>query len=160
MSGETPSEWGQRGGRAVASRLRSAAPIAVGDVLAIVAFLSYGLTTHGINPLVFPRHTVLTALPFVLSWVLLAPIGGLYRPRTRRSARSALGRTAVVWVGVSLLGGAVRSTPLFPGDAPPTFLLVVAGFGAAVLLPWRFAVALAEHVRHNNHQGTGRTGRT
>lgn len=141
-------------------RHRSTGLLAIGDVLVIVAFLSYGLTTHGIDPLQFPRHTVLTALPFVLSWLCLAPVGGLYRTRTRRSAHSGLVRTATVWIGASLLGSAIRSTSVFPGEAPPTFLLVVVVFGAVVLLPWRLFVVLAEHVRHNHHGQTERTDRT
>ncbi|MCQ4332958.1 DUF3054 domain-containing protein [Natronomonas sp. F2-12] len=140
--------------------LRSAAFIAAGDVLAIVAFLAYGLATHGIDPLQFPRHTLLTAFPFVSSWLCLAPIGRLYRPRVRRSWRAAIGRTVAVWIGASLLGGAIRSTSLVPGEAPPEFLLVVIVFGIVFLLPWRSAVILAEHVRHNPHLSTGRTDRT
>ena len=141
-------------------RNRSVWVVAIGDVLAITAFLASGLTRHGIDPLQFPRHTVLTALPFAFSWFLLAPTAGLYRPRTLRSGRSTLVRTTAAWIGASLLGSAVRSTPLLPGGAPPAFLLVVIVFGSAALLPWRLAVFFAEHVRHNPHQGTERTDRT
>lgn len=141
-------------------RNRSICVVAIGDILAITAFLAYGLTRHGIDPLQFPRHTVLTALPFVSSWLLLAPIAGLYRSRTLRSGRSTLVRTTAVWISVSLLGSALRSTSFFPGGAPPEFLLVVVVFGAVFLFPWRFAVALAEHVRHNHQGRTERIDRT
>lgn len=142
------------------ARNRSVRLLAVGDTLAIVAFLAYGLTRHGLDPLQFPRHTALTALPFVLSWLLLAPTAGLYRLRTLRSARSTLVRTTAVWIGVSLVGSAMRSTPYLPGGAPPEFLLVVVVFGAGTVLPWRFAAVLAEHVRHNHQGETERIGRT
>jgi hypothetical protein len=146
--------------RPLVVRDRSIGVVAIGDVLAVVAFLSYGLTTHGIDPLQQQRHTVLTLLPFVLSWVCLAPIGGLYRPQTLRSVRRTLVRTATVWIGVSLLGSAIRSTPYLPGGAPSEFLLVISFFGAGFLLPWRLAVTLAEHVRHNHQGRTERTDRT
>ncbi|MEF8778164.1 MAG: DUF3054 family protein, partial [Natronomonas sp.] len=90
----------------------------------------------------------------------LAPIGGLYRPQTLYSVRRTLVRTTTVWIGVSLLGSAIRSTSYLPGQAPSEFLLVMVVFGAAFLLPWRLAAAFAEHVRHNHHEGTERTDRT
>ena len=153
MTGEPPR------GREIGSRSRRIWLVAIGDALAIVAFLALGLTRHGIDPLLFPRHTVLTALPFVSAWFLLAPIAGLYRLRTLRSGPSTLVRTTAAWTGVSLLGSAVRSTPFLPGGAPPEFLLVVIVFGAGVLLPWRLAVTLAEHVRHNHQGETDEIGR-
>lgn len=137
---------------------RAVGVIVLGDLLAIVGFVGYGLTTHGMHPLQFPRHTIITSIPFVLAWILLAPPSGLYRSETIRSARSTLVRTTAVWLGVSVLGSWIRSTSHFPGGAPSEFVLVMIVFGLCVVLPWRGIIALTEHVRHNHHGRTGKTG--
>lgn len=121
--------------------VRRTALVAVGDIVAIAAFLLYGLLIHAVNPLVFPQHTVLAAAPFIFAWVITAPLGGLYRPETVTSVRSALTKTTAVWVVASLAGGAIRGTEYFPGEAPAVFLVVNIVFGLAFLLPWRLAVA-------------------
>lgn len=123
--------------------------VAVGDVGAIVLFVSFGLLTHGVHPLQFPWHTAVTSLPFVLGWLCFAPIGGLYRRRTMVSLRSTILRTTGVWTGAILVGGFLRSRSFLPGGTPPEFLLVVFVFGLGAVLPWRLVVSLTEHVRHN-----------
>lgn len=124
------------------SEHRSIAAIAAGDFAILAAFVAYGLLSHAINPLEFPLHAIETAVPFVLAWILVAPIGGLYRRRTIESIRATLFRTTLVWTVASLLGGAIRATSLFHGQAPPIFLLANLVFGLAFLLPWRLAVSL------------------
>ena len=116
--------------------------IAGGDLTVLAAFVGYGLLSHAINPIDFPLHAVQTAIPFVLAWAIIAPIGGVYRRRTLESPRRTLVLTALVWTVASLLGGAIRATSLFPGEAPPIFLLANLVFGLAFLLPWRLAVSL------------------
>lgn len=124
--------------------LSVAVPLVLGlvavDVLVVTAFIAFGLYTHGIDPWLFPGHTVRTATPFAIGWLVVAPLAGAYRRRLLASYR----RTTVVvfgtWLVATLLGGAIRATSLFPGGAPPSFLLVTAGIGLAFVLPWRFAV--------------------
>lgn len=127
-----------------------AVPFAIGlavvDVLVVAGFIAFGLFTHGIDPWLFPDHTARTATPFVIGWLLVAPLAGAYGDRLLASYR----RTTVVvfgtWLVATLLGGAIRATSLFPGSAPPSFLLVNAGIGLAFVLPWRLA-ATAGHRR-------------
>lgn len=116
---------------------------AVGDVAAISAFLVAGLLAHAINPLAFPRHAVLTGLPFLLAWAVVAPLGGVYARGVASDLRALTLRVTVVWTVASLLGAGLRATPMLPGNAPPTFLLVNVGIGLAFLLPWRLAFAVA-----------------
>lgn len=117
--------------------------VATGDALVLAAFLAYGLLSHAINPFQFPWHTLVTAIPFVIAWTVLAPLGGLYRQKTLDSIRVSLLRTVAVWVGVTLLAGGIRSTSLFPGESPPIFLLANFAFGLLFLLPWRGGVAFS-----------------
>lgn len=115
---------------------------AVGDVAAISAFLGVGLLTHAIDPLAFPRHAALTALPFLLSWAVVAPLGGVYAHGVATDPHATILRVTAVWTAASLLGAGLRATPVLPGDAPPTFVLVNVGIGLAFLLPWRLAFAV------------------
>ncbi|WP_058365762.1 DUF3054 domain-containing protein [Haloparvum sedimenti] len=115
---------------------------AAGDVTAISAFLGVGLLAHAINPLAFPRHAALTALPFLLAWAVVAPLSGVYGREIRGDLRALVPRVTVVWTVTSLLGAGLRATPMLPGDSPPTFLLVNVGIGLAFLLPWRLAFAV------------------
>lgn len=119
---------------------RLLAAIVCGDAVVLAAFVAAGLLSHSINPVIFPRHAVMTAVPFVIAWAAIAPLCGLYRRRALDSFRSTLGRTVLAWTVASLLGGAIRATQFFPGDAPPVFLLANLVFGLAFLLPWRVAV--------------------
>ena len=125
-----------------ASRTGRVTVVGLGDAVVLTVFVAYGLLSHAINPVQFPRHAVLTALPFAIAWVIVAPVGGLYRRNALSSVRGALFRTAFVWIVVALLAGAIRATPVFPGQSPPIFLLANVVFGLAFLLPWRLAVAL------------------
>lgn len=121
---------------------RATVALSVGDMAVLSVFVAYGLLSHAINPLEFPVHSVVTAIPFVIAWWLVAPVGGLYRTSTVRSARATLFRVTAVWTVASLFGGAIRATPFFHGEAPPIFLLANLVFGLGFLLPWRLAVVL------------------
>lgn len=121
---------------------RETVALSIGDMAVLSSFVAYGLLSHAINPLDFPVHSVLTAIPFVIAWWLVAPVGGLYRTSTVRSVRATLLRVITVWTVVSLLGGAIRATSFFDGEAPPIFLLANLVFGLGFLLPWRLAVVL------------------
>lgn len=114
--------------------------LALGDGTALGVFVVVGLLTHHINPLLFPTHTVMTALPFLIAWALVAPVGGLYRRAVIGSIRPTVWRTAVVWTIASVLGAGIRATPVFHGGAPLEFIAVNLVFGLAFLLPWRVSV--------------------
>lgn len=132
-------------------RIGARTVLVLGDVAALVGFIAYGLTSHGVDPMQYPTHTAITAFPFVLAWGVVAPVGGLYRTPALRSVRSTLFRLAIVWLAVTLLGGFIRHTSVFPGEAPPIFLLTTFVFGLAFLLPWRL---VATAVRNRVVEGT------
>lgn len=113
----------------------------VGDVLVLLAFISVGLLSHSIEPWRLPDHTLRTLTPFLLAWLVVAPLVGLYGRRTLTSYRTTASRVTAGWLLASLLGGAIRSTAHFPGGAPLDFLLVNIAFGLLFFLPWRLLVA-------------------
>jgi hypothetical protein len=122
--------------------------VLVVDLAIIAAQLSYGLVLHGTDPLSVPIHTAETLFPFLLAWLLLAPMLGVYTARVRRSMTETVLAVTIAWIAAALLGVGLRATPWLTGGAPLTFILVTIGTGLLTLLPWRLLVsALA---RNNN----------
>lgn len=116
--------------------------VALGDIVMLALFVAAGLLAHAIHPLAFPVHAVMTAVPFIIGWALVAPVGGMYAKATLGSFKRTVGRVIVVWTVASLVGAGIRATPFFHGGAPVEFLLVNIVFGTAFLLPWRLVVVL------------------
>lgn len=118
----------------------TAVAVLIGDVIGLFLLIVWGLYAHNTPAWEFPAHTLETLTPFLVAWLVLAPLVGLYHRRTLRSYRGTLGVLVGGWVLVSLTGSLVRATPLFDGGTSPIFVLVNVAFGLVILLPWRFAV--------------------
>lgn len=121
----------------------AAAVTLVGDVIGLLVFVVWGLYAHHIPAWEVPEHTLLTLAPFLIAWLVLAPLFGLYHRRTLRSYRLTLAVLVVGWVAIAVVGGLIRATPFFHGGTGPTFVLVNVAFGLVILLPWRFGVVTA-----------------
>ncbi|WP_122088470.1 DUF3054 domain-containing protein [Halalkalicoccus subterraneus] len=121
---------------------RSAATLFVlfGDLAIIAAQLSYGLITHGTDPLADLPYTAETVVPFLLGWLLVAPMVGVYTARIRESFVETLLAVGIAWLVAALIGVGLRATPWLVGGAPPTFVLVTVATGLVTLLPWRVLV--------------------
>lgn len=117
--------------------------VAVVDVGLIVAVLAWGLHTHAVDPVRSPVYTARTVVPFLVGWVIWAPIVGAYGGRALGSPRRGLAISVLAWVAAAVTGAGIRATPLVPGDAPWIFVAVIAGVGTAVLVPWRALVCLS-----------------
>lgn len=127
-------------GPALGARLpttSSAAAVLAGDLLGVVVLIAIGLVRHGTFG---PVHLIFVTIPFAFGWLVTAIPAGLFVPSRVARLRRALPTVFFAWIGATLIGGAVRSTSLFPGNAPMTFLVVTVVFGLAILLPWRVAV--------------------
>lgn len=108
--------------------------LALGDLVLITLFVFMGQQNHGTEGL------LLTAAPFLLGWVLVAPLVGLYDGR-RRDVKGTIGLTAVAWIGAALIGQALRATEFFPGGFAITFVIVSILVGLVLLVPFRSLVA-------------------
>lgn len=118
-----------------------AAAVLAGDVLVLLAFIGFGLLSHGVEPWLRPTHALRTLTPFLVGWLVVAPIAGGYRRATLTGYFRTIGFVTLAWIGASLLGAAIRSTSYFPGGAPMNFVLVTVAIGFAFLLPWRLCSA-------------------
>jgi len=106
-----------------------------GDVLAILALVLVGTIQHGS---LSPQRFAGVLLPFLVGWLAAAPLVGAYSSRAAESSRAALLLAAGTWLAGDLVGQLLRNTSLFPGDADPTFFLVMFLVGALLLSVARF----------------------
>lgn len=114
--------------------------VAVGDVVAIAAFVIPGEIQHGFPPLEYPVRTLDTFAPFLLGWIVAALLGGLYTSDALKNSRRILSWTVPAWVFALLVGHGLRATPLFHGGTSPIFFLVTLAVGGSVGIAWRLVV--------------------
>lgn len=111
--------------------------LALGDLLTVLAFVSFGsYYPHGNTD---PLHAVYVAVPFLFGWFVVAPLAGAYTayPSQRNEAFSLLG----TWLVAALVGLGLRSTGFFPGNSPPSFGFVMVVVGGGSFLLWRLGIA-------------------
>lgn len=112
----------------------------LGDLFLLLVFTGIGIFTHGGLPWAIPMYTLETLAPFLIAWLLIAPVIGLYHDATLTDYKSTVFRLTLGWIAVSFVGGAIRATDYFLGGAPLDFIAVNIIFGLLFLLPWRFAI--------------------
>ncbi|ELY94392.1 hypothetical protein C483_02995 [Natrialba hulunbeirensis JCM 10989] len=109
------------------------------DIALLTALILYGQYSHG---LVDGVPALLESLaPFVLGWIAMAALSGLY---TRNSTASVIGTarlTALTWIAAANIGLSLRVSPYLDGAAAWPFGLVITGFGLVALVGWRIGYA-------------------
>jgi hypothetical protein len=130
----------------LARRIDSSAwPLAVVDLVALVVVFTGGAMRH--NGLSFPVDTpvawLLTILPFLLGWVLVGPLVGVYSAGAAESAKAAVPLAVRAWVPAALVALALRAFAFDPGPIVPIFALIAlvsgaVGLGVARWLRFRF----------------------
>lgn len=114
-------------------------PIAVGDIVVLLLFLLAGTLRHNdlaavqADPLIY----VTAAGPFVLGWLICAPLIGAYSPGGGSAPNSSIPLAVRSWVPAVILGLVVRVAADF-GGADPVFAAVMLVGGAVVLSVWRY----------------------
>ncbi len=116
------------------------------DLGIIVTFVVLGQLSHGIDPISQPIASIETITPFVVGWLVFAPLAGVYTDEPTSPRR--IGRvTTVAWIGAANVGLILRSSPLFDGGAVWPFNLVMTGIGVLALVGWRVGYALLATTR-------------
>jgi hypothetical protein len=113
--------------------------VLVGDLFVVLAFVAMGIANHGGTPLATPAYTLERFAPFLLAWLVVAPLAGVYHRETLTDYRRAVGLVVPAWIVAAIVGSGLRSTSLFPGNAPAAFVLVTLVFGTTLVLSWRLA---------------------
>ncbi len=119
------------------------AVLAVGDLSAILLFVAVGEYTHGYNPLVDVGRVAGTFAPFLIGWLLMAGIAGLYATDAPGTLGSATILTLLSWVAAVAVAQALRATSVFHGNPALTFAVVSVLVGGLLLCCWRVGAALA-----------------
>ena len=117
-----------------------AAPLAVVDVLALAAVLTIGVINHnGVEYLsTAPVAWLLTLVPFLLGWAVAAPLIGAYSAGAAESSKAAIPLAIRAWVPASIIGFAIRASPLFSGGFQLSFGVVIFLTGGVALIVGRW----------------------
>jgi hypothetical protein len=110
-----------------------------GDLVVLLSFVLIGRGSHGLS-VADMFAGVWTALPFVLSWFLVAPWLGLYSPTINRKFANMLPRLLATWLISVPIAHVVRALLLgrpVPAGIPLTFVLVSLAYIGGVMLVWR-----------------------
>ena len=133
-------------------RSRRHLAVAVGDFLVVSVLIFYGVLHHyvtdpgasGILGTLPPAGYVVAVIaPFLVGWAVAAVLAGAYTRAALASPLAAVVNGVGTWVLAALIGSALRATPIFPGGAPPIFVLAVVGTGVVGFTLWRGVVGYA-----------------
>jgi len=116
----------------------SAAPLAVGDVIAIVAVIAIGMR-YGHSTLTGPVALLETAAPFLVGWAVASVLVGAYSAGASESAKAAVPLAVRSWVPAAVIGVLLRGllqTNLDQGLL--VFLAVMLVTGSVALGGWRW----------------------
>lgn len=111
------------------------------DVVLIVGLVLLGRSRHEGNPLTEPLASLETVTPFVIGWLLVALLAGVYA-RDRPAPGHGFRLTAVAWIAAANVGLMIRGSPLFDGGTTWPFPVVITVTGLVVLLGWRLGYTL------------------
>ncbi|AXG07800.1 DUF3054 domain-containing protein [Haloplanus rubicundus] len=116
-----------------------AAPLAIGDLFVVALLFSWGTIHH--NGLAFvasnPGYLAGTIAPFVIGWVIAAPLLGAYSPGAAESAKAAVPLALRSWLLADAIALGLRATPFVRGGVQLSFVLISLGVGFVGLALWR-----------------------
>lgn len=119
----------------------SARVLAIGDLLALVAFVILGRIVHADSgPIDWLANAPRIAAPFLLGWVIAAPFFGAYAQATAPWTGRFLLNSAFTLIAADLIAFAVRGYLLSDSVTVP-FVLTAFAFTALLVLGWRLVFA-------------------
>jgi len=116
------------------------APLAVGDLIVLALVFGAGTVRH--NGLAYvvsnPGYLAATIAPFLIGWVVAAPLLGAYSPGAAESTKAAVPLALRSWLLGDIVALGIR-TGLNPasGLPPLSFVAVSLGSGLLGLALWR-----------------------
>lgn len=119
---------------------------AVVDVCLVAALVLLGNIEHGGDPIADPIDSLGTVAPFVIGWLSVALLAGIYT-RDRPLDADGVRLIAVTWIASANVGLMLRASSLFDGGMTWPFPLVITGTGLIVLLGWRLGYGLYSRTR-------------
>jgi Protein of unknown function (DUF3054) len=124
--------------------IRRIVSLAVGDTVAFLVFATIGRSSHaeaaGLNAI---PQIIETAAPFLLGWVIAAPLLGAYRVQATSTPKTMLIRTLLAWLVAWPIGLGLRAL-IRQSDIPLSFALVTFVAVLVILGLWRGIFSLIE----------------
>lgn len=115
--------------------------LAVIDVGILAGLVTYGHLHHGGDPLADPLGALEAIVPFLIGWVLVSVLAGLYAKDVYAEPARVARYTTLCWVAGANLGLIIRSSPLFDGGGAYPFNLVITATGLVIFVLWRTVFA-------------------
>lgn len=117
---------------------RGAVPLAVGDLIALMVLLTVGTLNHRTVEFLTanPLYLLGVFAPFIIAWVVIAPLIGAYSAGAVETAKSSVPLVIRSWIPAALVGLALRAF-VFRGGADPAFAVVMLVLGSLALGGWR-----------------------
>mmetsp|Transcript_1891 Transcript_1891/g.5002 ORF Transcript_1891/g.5002 Transcript_1891/m.5002 type:complete len:167 (-) Transcript_1891:514-1014(-) len=103
------------------------------DAASLLVFAGIGKASHSaVDGSIDPLAVLATAFPFLLSWFLVAPLVGSYKPGATRDVSSAAVQSARAWIIAVPLGCVLRG--VIKGYVPPLPFVLVTMISTLVIL--------------------------
>ena len=114
-------------------------PIAAGDLAVLLLFFLAGVLQHRtiLALKIAPMIYVDAAWPFVLGWLVCAPLVGAYSPGGGSAPNSSIPLAIRSWIPAALVGLVVRVVAVPNAGAAPVFAGIMVVGGSVVLAAWR-----------------------
>jgi hypothetical protein len=121
------------------SRTKTIVILVAGDLLVLLSFVLIGRQNHALA-VTNIISTAQTAIPFLISWFLIAAWFGLYNDQISTVFSKFLPRLLAVWLVSIPVAHLIRALLLgrpVPGGIPITFVIVSLVYIGVVMLIWR-----------------------
>jgi hypothetical protein len=110
----------------------------IGDLIAILLFVFIGQQDHATTDVNNPLFGLLrAAFPFLIMWLIVAPIVGAYPSAENITLRRLLVRGLNAWLIAAPLGLLLRAFLFERGGIPAIFMLLTLVVAGAFILIWR-----------------------
>jgi len=120
-------------------RASDASGVMAGDLVLLLAFAFIGRWSHHELSAGALWGTLGTAAPFLIGWIVTAPVLGAYEPAAFRTYASAFSRLLAVWPVALVVALVIRS--VVDREIPAlSFILVALLFNLLTLSLWRAVV--------------------
>jgi len=118
-----------------------ATPLAIGDLIVVAILFSAGTVHHNGLGIVTtnPGYLVATIAPFLVGWIVAAPLLGAYAPGAAESAKAAVPLALRSWLVADAIAMGIRATPFVHGGVQLSFVVVSLVVGFVGLALWRTA---------------------
>lgn len=119
--------------------------LGAGDVGLLTGLILFGQQQH--DTLGDPLTSLETVAPFVLGWLAMALLAGIYTRGLSASPIAVARVTTITWIAAANVGLILRTSSYFEGTTTWPFSLVITGFGLLVLVGWRVGYATIVRTR-------------